>query len=268
MITVISLDLTDLGIAAGLLILDAGLSIWLGLKLERRLMIAAVRMVLQLLMIALVLKGLFALASPAWTGLAALVMILFAGREAMARQDRRFLGLWGYGLGTTAMLTASALVTVFALTTQVRPDPWFDPRYAIPMLGMILGNTMTGVSLGLNALSSGAWTERRGIEAQLALGANRWEAMRGVGRKAMTTALTPIVNSMSASGIVFLPGMMTGQILAGVDPLEAVKYQILIMFLIAGGTGFGSVVAVYGGIARLTDARHRLRLDRLAPAKD
>lgn len=188
----------------------------------------------------------FALASPAWTGLAALVMILFAGREAMARQDRRFLGFWDYGLGTTAMLISAVLVTVFALTTQIRPDPWFDPRYAIPILGMILGNTKSGVSLGLQGLSSSAWTERRGIEAQLALGANRWEAMRGVGRKAM----------------------MTGQILAGVDPVEAVKYQILIMFLIAGGTGFGSVVAVYGGIARLTDARHRLRLDRLAPAKN
>ena len=166
------------------------------------------------------------------------------------------------------MLISAVLVTVCALTTQIRRDAWFAPRYAIPILGMILGNSMSGVSLGLQGLSSSAWTERRGIEAQLALGANRWEAMRGVGRKAMMTALTPIVNSMSASGIVFLPGMMTGQILAGVDPVEAVKYQILFMFLIAGGTGFGSVVAVYGGIARLTDARHRLRLDRLAPAKN
>ena len=117
------------------------------------------------------------------------------------------------------MLISAVLVTVFALTTQIRPDPWFDPRYAIPILGMILGNTMSGVSLGLQGLSSSAWTERRSIEAQLALGANRWEAMRGVGRKAMMTALTPIVNSMSASGIVFLPGMMTGQILAGVNPV-------------------------------------------------
>ena len=145
MTTVVSLDVVALGIAATLLIVDAGLSIWLGLKLERRLLISAVRMVLQLLMIALALKGLFALASPAWTGLAALIMILFAGREAMARQDRRFLGLWGYGLGTTAMLTSSMLVTVFALTTQIRPDPWFDPRYAIPILGMILGSLRTSL---------------------------------------------------------------------------------------------------------------------------
>lgn len=268
MTPVIALDISDLTIAACLLLINGALSIWLRLRSERRLFVSAARMVVQLLMIGLVLKGLFALASPIWTGVAALAMILFAGHETLARQDRRFHGVWGYGLGTSAMLTASILVTIFALTTQVRPDPWFDPRYAIPMLGMILGNTMTGVSLGLQGLSSSAWNERKEIEAQLSLGATRWEAMRGVSRHAMSMALMPIVNSMSASGIVYLPGMMTGQILAGVDPMEAVKYQILIMFLIAGGTGIGSVVAVLGGVLRLTDGRHRLRLDRLAPLRN
>jgi putative ABC transport system permease protein len=77
----------------------------------------------------------------------------------------------------------------------------------------------------------------------------------------------PIINSMAATGIVSLPGMMTGQILGGVLPAEAVKYQVLVMFLIAGGTGLGAVMAVLGGIYRLTDARHRLRLNRLTIAR-
>ena len=162
-------------------------------------------------------------------------------------------------------MTASILVIVFALTTQVRPDPCFDPRYAIPMLGMILGDVMTGVSLGLHSLSTSAWQNRLGIKARLALGTNRWEAMRPIFRVAMTNALMPSINAMSASGIVYLPGMMTGQIISGIDPMEAVKYQILIMFLIVGGTGLGSVVAVFGGVLRLTDNRHRL--DRLATAR-
>jgi len=84
-----------------------------------------------------------------------------------------------------------------------------------------------------------------------------------VTRDALRSALMPTINSMSATGLVSLPGMMTGQILSGV-PVEAVKYQILVMFLIAGGTGFGAAAAVLGGVYRLTDARHRLRLDRLA----
>jgi putative ABC transport system permease protein len=73
----------------------------------------------------------------------------------------------------------------------------------------------------------------------------------------------PIINSMAATGIVSLPGMMTGQILSGVDPTEAVKYQLLVMFLIGGSTGLGVLMAVLGSVYRLTDERHRLRLDRL-----
>lgn len=94
----------------------------------------------------------------------------------MARQERRFLGLWGYGLGTPAMMTAALLVTVFWLATQVRPDPWYDPRFAIPIFGIILGNTMTGVALGMHILTNGAVRDRASIEAQLALGDARYGA--------------------------------------------------------------------------------------------
>jgi putative ABC transport system permease protein len=96
------------------------------------------------------------------------------------------------------------------------------------------------------------------------LGAEAPEAMRGVVSDAMRAGLIPTINGMAAAGLVSLPGMMTGQILAGVEPVEAVKYQILIMFLIGGGTGLGTFVAVIGGSKRLTDVRHRLRLDRLS----
>jgi putative ABC transport system permease protein len=162
------------------------------------------------------------------------------------------------------MLLAAGLVTLFALATQISPDPWYDPRYALPLLGMILGNTMTGISLGLQTLTTGLARDRSAVEARLALGATRWQAVLPVTRGAVRHALMPIVNSMAATGLVFLPGMMTGQIMAGAEPQEAVKYQMLVMFLIAGGTSIGAVSAVVGGVYRLTDARHRLRLDRLA----
>src|SRR3546814_1491073 len=90
--------------------------------------------------------------SPWWTGLAALAMVLFAGREIMARQQRGFQPLWAYGIGTSAMLMAATLVTIFALTTAVRPDPWYDPRYALPLLGMILGNRSEEHTSELQAL--------------------------------------------------------------------------------------------------------------------
>jgi putative ABC transport system permease protein len=159
-------------------------------------------------------------------------------------------------------------VTILALTTQVRPDPWYDPRYAIPLLGMILGNGMTGVSLGLDRLLTAAVQDKSAIEARLALGHAFAEAVRLPVREAVRTGLLPVINAMSAAGLVFLPGMMTGQILAGIPPTDAVKYQILVMFLIGGGTGIGVFVAVGLGSRRLTDARGRLRLDRLRNRRD
>jgi putative ABC transport system permease protein len=220
-------------------------------------------MTVQLALVGLVLTALFAVVSPLWTALAVVAMIFFAGQEVMQRQERRLTGWWSYGLGTTCMMMASILVTAFALLTALRPNPWYDPRYAVPLLGMILGNCMTGVALGLDTLTTGLMNRRAIIEARLMLGATKWEAAAPVTRDALRSALMPTINSMSATGLVFLPGMMTGQILSGVPPVEAVKYQILVMFLIAGGTGFGAVAAVLGGVYRLTDGRHRLRLDRL-----
>jgi len=259
----IELTILDLALASLLILINGGLSLWLRLKLERSLALATLRMIVQLTAIGFVLKALFLTVSPWLTGGAALAMILFAGREIAARQERKMLGWWSYGLGVSCMATAAFVVTIFALTTQLQADPWYHPRFALPILGMVLGNTMTSISLGLDRLTSSAGRERAAIEAQLALGATRQEAMRPFTRLALRSALMPTINAMAATGLVSLPGMMTGQILSGVDPVEATKYQILIMFLIAGGTGLGAVTAVMGGMMRLTDERHRLRLDRL-----
>ena len=259
----IALDHWDLVIAASLLLINGGLSLVLDLGLVRSLMISAVRMVVQLLLVGLVLQALFTAVSPLWTGVAVTAMLLFAGREVMARQRRRLRGFWSYGLGAGGVTMASVLVTAFALTTQVAPDPWYHPRYAVPLLGMVLGNALTGVSLALDALTSGLVGNRSGVEARLALGATIREATLPEVRAALRTALMPTINAMAATGLVTLPGMMTGQILSGVAPQEAVKYQLMVMFLISGGTAIGAIITVYGGVWRLTDRRHRLRLDRL-----
>ncbi len=257
------LEISDLIIASVLLVINGALSLYLRLELERRLAVAAIRMVVQLAAVGLILKALFAAVSPWLTAIVALAMILFAGREIVARQERRFAGWWAYGLGVGCMAMAAVAVTLFALTTQLQADPWYHPQFAIPLLGMVLGNTMTGVALALDTLTNTASRERVAIEARLALGAPRQVAMQSVRRLALRMALMPTINAMAATGLVSLPGMMTGQILSGVDPIEATKYQLLVMFLIAGGTCLGAVSAVLLGSRRLSDDRHRLRLDRL-----
>ena len=263
----ITLDALDLALAALLVLAVGALSMVLRLGLERSLAVGALRTTVQLLAVGLVLRAVFANADPLWLALMATVMLLVAGREVMARQRRRFAGPWGYGLGTLAMLASSFSITLVALTVIVRVEPWYTPQYAVPLLGMLLGNTMSGIALGLDRLTQGAWERRGAIEAHLTLGHRASVAIADLRREAARTGMIPIINAMAAAGIVSLPGMMTGQILAGAPPVEAVKYQILIMFLITAGTGFGTVVAVWLGARRLFDDRERLRLDRLARSR-
>ncbi len=259
----VSLSAFDLGLASLLVLALAFLSRRLGLGIEGQLLWAALRTAVQLSLIGLVLKVLFHSVHPGWVGLMAAVMLGAAGREVMVRQKRRLAGPWGYGVGTLSMFLSAFTVTLLALLVVVQPAPWYSPQYAIPLLGMLLGNTMSGVALALDRVTQGAWQQRGAIEARLLLGQDAATAISDLRLEAMRSGTIPIINAMAAAGIISLPGMMTGQILAGAPPLEAVKYQILIMFLISGGTGFGTMAAVWLGTHRLFDARQRLRLDRL-----
>ncbi|GBC62990.1 iron export ABC transporter permease subunit Fet B [Desulfonema ishimotonii] len=260
---VISLSPADLSVAALLIIALALLSLPLQLGLSRQLLIAGIRTTLQLLLIGVVLKTIFDQVRVSWLLTVALVMLVVAGREIMGRQKRSFRGVWGFGLGTLSMLMTSFPITLLALMVIIDIRPWYDPQYAIPLMGMMLGNTMSGIALGLDRLTQTAWDQRRGIEARLMMGQTGSEAIENIRRESIRSGMIPIINAMNIVGLVSLPGMMTGQILSGTLPLEAVKYQILIMFLIAGGTGFGTICAVWAGARRLFDSRHRLRPDRL-----
>jgi len=259
----ISLTAFDLSIAALLVVLLAVLGLRLQLGVSRQLLIAAVRTTVQLLLVGYILKILFETVHLGYMTFIVTVMLLFAGREVMARQTNPYKGWWGFGMGTLSMFISTFTVTLLALTVIINNDPWYTPQYAIPLLGMMLGNTMTGIALGLERLTQAAREQRKQIEAQLMLGFSSQQAVAKIRRQSMRYGMIPIINSMAAAGLVSLPGMMTGQILAGSPPLEAVKYQILIMFLITAGTGFGTVVAVVLGSRRLFDKRERLRLDRL-----
>jgi len=259
----VTLTVTDLVIAAVLVGLLALLSLRLQTGISLQLLVAAARTAIQLSLIGLVLKVLFANAHLGWVTLMAVFMLLVAGREVMARQERRFKGWWGYAVGTFSMFLSSFTVTVFALVVILGDTPWYTPQYAIPLLGMLLGNTMNGISISMDRLTHAAWEQRGVIEARLMLG-ERWdEAISEIRRQAIRSGMIPIINAMAAAGIISLPGMMTGQILAGAAPVDAVKYQILIMFLITAGTGLGTMAAVTIGAKHLFDKRQRLCLDRL-----
>lgn len=259
----VTLELGDLALASLLVLANAAISFAFKLRLERTLALAAARMVVQLALVGVVLQFIFKQTSPAWTALFAAVMIVAAGYEAQARQERRVAGWGTFGLGTSTLLLVGTMATLFAVVGVIRPDPWYAPRYMLPLLGMVLGNAMTGVALVLDALTSAAVRERASIEARLALGATRFAALHDVLKRSLRTGMLPIINAMAATGLVSLPGMMTGQLLAGADPIDAAKYQMMIMFVIAGATAFAVLLGGIGGVLLITDERHRLRLDRL-----
>jgi len=259
----IQLSSLDLSLAAALVIALAAASWRTYPGVGQQLLVAGVRTAIQLTLIGLVLKALFANAGLLWVVLLSLVMLAVAGREVMARQHRRFAGSWGYAIGIISMFISSFSIALFALIVVVGTEPWYEPQYAIPLLGMLLGNTMNGIALALDRLTQSAWEQRELIEARLVLGCSPGEAFADIRQQVFRTGIIPIINAMAAAGIVSLPGMMTGQILAGAPPVEAVKYQIMIMFLIAAGAGFGTLAAVHLGVKRLFDDRQRLRLDRL-----
>ncbi len=259
----ITLDALDLMLAALLVLALATLAARMQLSVSGQLLVAGVRTTVQLLLVGLVLKTVFENAQLHWIVIIAMVMLTAAAWEVLSRQKRRLRGWWGFGAGAFAMFISSFLITLFALLIIIQADPWYSPQYLIPLLGMLLGNTMNGIALGMDRLIQDAWQQRLMIEQRLMLGQTGVEAIADIRRNSMRAGMIPIINAMATAGIVSLPGMMTGQILAGAPPVEAVKYQILIMFLITAGTGFGVITVLHLISKRMFDARDRLSLHKL-----
>jgi len=257
----LTLGPVQLALAAVLLLVNLGLSAWLRLGLSRSLLVAGTRMVVQLLLVGLVLQFVFALNRPLPVLGIALVMAALAGVAAVNRTRRRFPGVMWDSLLT--VVTAAFLVTGASLLGILRVRPWFEAQYAIPLLGMVLGNTLNGISLALDRFMEGVADGREAIESRLALGASRWEAAHGLVQESLRTGMIPTINAMMVMGVVSLPGMMTGQILAGAAPTDAVRYQIVIMFMIASATALGALGVTLLAFRGLFDARDRLRSERL-----
>jgi putative ABC transport system permease protein len=247
--------------AALLILINGGISALLGLNLGRRLFLAAACTVIQLLLVGLVLEWVFRLNR--WYIVVGLMlcMTLIGGTVSLKRVHFRYPGIWLSSL--VSVWASSWMMAAVAVLVIVPVRPWYSPQYAIPLLGMILGNTLNGISLGLDRLGSELSARRGQVETLLALGATRWEAARQPVQQAVRTGMIPLINSMMVVGIVSLPGMMTGQLLVGVSPIQAVKYQIVIMFLIASGTALGTVGVVLLSYLRLFSHNHQFLYQRI-----
>lgn len=264
--TYLELSYWQVGLATLLILINAAASLALRLRIEWTLLVASVRTIVQLLLIGLVLEWVFRLDRWYIVLVLAALMTFIAGATAASRNARRYHGMWS---DTVVSVWASSwIVTAFALFAVLHGiDHWYQPQYAIPLLGMVLGNTLNGISVGLSTFSDLLATQRDQVDSLLALGATRWEAARRPIRQAIRTGMIPIINSMSVVGLVSLPGMMTGQLLSGTSPIEAVKYQIVVMFLIASATALGTVGVVLLCYRRVFNADHQYLHDAFSRSK-
>ncbi len=235
----IELNAFDLFWATGLIVIASLISIGLRLGITKSLFLAATRCVLQLGAIGLILKKIFQIRSPylvlAWL----IIMLFFAAKEAVRRSKNKYKGISQDAFLT--MSVSSLISGVLVTQIVIKISPWYDPQYLIPIFGMIFGNSLNGICLCLDKLLEYIRTRTKEIEVRLAFGATRKEAILPGARDAVRTGLIPIINNMSVAGLVSLPGMMTGQIVAGASPLQAVCYQIVIMFMIAAANAIGSM---------------------------
>ncbi len=259
----IELSWVDMTIAAALVLVAGGVSIALRLGLERRLAVASVRTVVQLLLVGFILRQVFDIDS-AWLLLGLLVaMTVVASFAAVGRSTRTFRGVTAQAFIT---LLLTGLVTTFTVTGAIIGiEPWYRPQYVIPLLGMVLGNSLTGISLSLDHLLERLSAGQRVVEMELSHGATRWEAARAPLAEAVRRGMIPVINSMMVVGIVALPGMMTGQILEGADPMKAVMYQIVVMFMIAAATALGCMLIGLLACRHLFNSRHQLRAELIRP---
>jgi putative ABC transport system permease protein len=243
----------DLALAIGLILIAIGISCWQGLGLARDFVVGAIRTVVQLVLVGYVLIYIFALDRWYLVLTALLIMLAAASWTAVERQERptrRLLGITG-----AAVLLGSGLTLLYVGAVVVRVEPWYNPRYLIPLFGMIVGNAMNAAALAAERLSGEMKMRRAEVEAYLALGAAPEDASREPVRRALLASLIPTVNGLMVVGIVALPGMMTGQIIAGASPLIAVRYQIVVMFMLASSVAItATCVAIWYRRTFFTDA--------------
>ncbi len=237
---IIDVSWLDITAAVGLVLIAIGISRWQVTALARSFLIGAIRTVVQLALVGYVLVYIFSI-EQWWLVMGALLLMLaVATRETVSRQEWKPGVL--YGIAGVALLAGSGLTLFYVSLVVVQVEPWYNPRYLIPLFGMIIGNAMNAAALAAERLVAELEARRAQVEAYLALGASSQHSSREPVRRALRASLIPTLNSLMVVGIVALPGMMTGQIIAGTSPFLAIRYQIVVMFMLASAVTISAAV--------------------------
>ncbi len=232
----------QLALSLVFVLLAGGASLVWHLGLVRSLAAGTVRTFAQLALTGYVLVFIFQRDSFLLTMAVFAVMIAAAARIVRGRIAQRRVP---FMMPMTVAMVLSFTVVSFTVTGLIiGAKPWWKPQYFVPIAGMIAGNAMNALAIGLERLFADLKTKRHLVEMHLCLGADTGEATREIAGEAIRAGMIPSINAMMGVGIVALPGMMTGQILSGVNPLTAIRYQIVVMLMLTGATALSTVAVV------------------------
>ncbi len=231
-------------LAIGLIVAAIALSVWQKLGLEGNLILAMGRTIAQLTVVGYLIAVVFALNSP-WAVLAFLlamgIVVTIVTRNRISQKIPHLVPLIGGSL-----LVSVGLTVGYANFLIVQPEVWYAPQVIIPLTGIILGNAMNGAAIAGERLVSTLNSSKLEIETHLSLGATPQQAVSHYQREAIRSGVLPTLNSMAIVGLATVPDLISGQLLAGGDPIQATAYQILILFMLAFSTLLTTVLITQG----------------------
>ncbi|MFZ5979296.1 MAG: ABC transporter permease [Candidatus Zixiibacteriota bacterium] len=236
-----------------LVALAIGLTIWWKIPVQKDMSLGSVRAFVQLVAVGYVLKYIFDLESVPLIFLAILIMITVGAHTAAGRVKKKIRGAFYIAFAAIFIGSAFTLVTMILLDIIT-----FEARYVIPLAGMIVSNSMNATTLTINRITSDVTSNRQAIETSLSLGKTWRAATLSYQREAAIAGMISVLNFMKTVGIVALPGAMTGMILAGAEPLDAVLFQIIVAYMLLSVTTISSIVALEMSVRRFFTPHHQL----------
>lgn len=244
---------TSLAAALALVAVALLLSWWQRLDVERDIGLACVRAFVQLMAVGYIIHLILQTDRPLYVALTLAAMLLFAVITS-ARRARGLPGAWtlaAASIGVASMATLAVMLVLGIIPAGA--------RYVIPIGGMLIGNCMNVASVTAVRLLEDAADRRPQIEASLALGASPRQSTATLARRSVRLAMVPVIDSTKTTGLVFLPGAMTGMILAGAAPLQAVRLQAVVMFMLLAAVALTASIMSYLAPGRLFTPQQQLR---------
>ncbi|HTD79051.1 MAG TPA: iron export ABC transporter permease subunit FetB [Chloroflexota bacterium] len=256
MIAAIHLSLGQVGVALALVAVAAIVSVWQRAELERDIAVATIRSFIQLTAIGYVIKLIFDQNKLVLVVALVAAMVVFGAITARRRARGVPHAFWPL-LIALALAGSATLVLVVALGV-------FKPqaRYLVPVGGMVVGNAMTAAAVALNRLGEDVADATPQIEATLALGATSTQAMRPILRRSLRSGMIPLIDSTKTTGLIFFPGTMVGMLLAGAAPIDAVRLQLVLLYVLLGSVALAALTAVLLAYRSFFTEAHQLREPR------